>query len=50
MKVEARLTESDATRLKIGMEMDLTVVPLCKDDDGNDIVTFAFSPSKQGDA
>lgn len=50
VKVEARLTESDPTRLKIGMEMDLTLVPLCKDDDGNDLVTFAFSPSSEGDA
>ena len=50
VKVEARLTEADPTRLQSGMEMDLTLVPLCKDENGNDIVTFAFTPSKGGDA
>lgn len=43
-KVEARLTESDPTKLKEGMEMELTVEPISKDEDGNDIVTYAFKP------
>jgi uncharacterized OB-fold protein len=44
VKVEARLTESDPARLRIGMEMELVIVPLATDDDGNEIVTFAFAP------
>jgi uncharacterized protein len=44
LKVETRLTESDPEQLEIGMEMELVIIPLTKDDDGNDIVTFAFAP------
>jgi uncharacterized OB-fold protein len=44
VKVELRLTESDPDRLRTGMEMELTVVTLCTDDDGNDVVTPAFRP------
>ncbi len=43
-KVEARLTEADPAKLRIGMEMELVFVPLKVDDDGNEIVTFAFQP------
>lgn len=44
LKVEARLTVSDPDRLKIGMEMELVIVPLTTDDEGNEILTFAFAP------
>lgn len=44
VKVETRLTENDPERLKIGMEMELTTVPLTVDDQGNEVVTFAFAP------
>lgn len=44
VKVEARLTESDPSKLKTGLAMQLTLVPLRKDADGNEIVTFAFAP------
>ena len=44
VKVEARLTENDPTRLRVGMEMELTVVPLAIDEEGNEVVTFAFQP------
>jgi uncharacterized OB-fold protein len=44
VKVESRLTESDPAVLQIGMEMELALVPLAQDDDGNDVVTFAFRP------
>ena len=44
VKVEARLTENDPTRLRVGMEMELTVVPLAVDEEGNEVVTFAFKP------
>ena len=44
VKVEARLTESDPDRLAIGMEMEFVIVALNVDDDGNELVTFAFPP------
>jgi len=44
VKVETRLTESDPDVLAIGMEMKLTLVPFRTDDDGNEVVTFAFRP------
>jgi uncharacterized OB-fold protein len=44
VKVESRLTESDPARLEAGMEMELVIVPYRTDDDGNDVVTFAFRP------
>ena len=44
VKVEARLTEADPDRLATGMEMELVVVPFRTDDEGNEVVTFAFRP------
>lgn len=44
VKVETRLTEADPEKLKIGMEMELCLVPLTTDADGNEIITFAFRP------
>ena len=44
VKVETRLTESDPDVLAPGMEMELVLVPFRTDDDGNEVVTFAFRP------
>jgi len=44
VKVESRLTASTAKELRTGMEMELVVVPFRTDDDGNEVVTFAFRP------
>jgi uncharacterized protein len=44
VKVETRLTERDPEALANGMEMELVIVPLRTDDDGNEVVTFAFRP------
>jgi uncharacterized OB-fold protein len=44
VKVESRLTEASPERLHIGMEMELVVVPFRSDDEGNDVLTFAFQP------
>lgn len=44
VKVETRLTEADPRRLEHGMEMELALVPFRTDDDGNEVVTFAFRP------
>jgi uncharacterized protein len=45
VKVETRLTVADPDALEIGMEMELAVVPFRTDDDGNEVVTFAFRPA-----
>jgi uncharacterized OB-fold protein len=47
VRVEARLTESDPDLLTAGMEMELVVVPFRTDEDGNEVVTFAFRPVAQ---
>lgn len=44
VQVEARLTESDPQRLRIGMEVELVIVPFRTDPDGTDVLTFAFAP------
>ena len=42
VKVETRLTQTDG--LRIGMDMELVLVPFRTDDEGNEVVTFAFQP------
>jgi uncharacterized OB-fold protein len=44
VRVETRLTECDPGVLTPGMEMELVVVPFRTDEDGNEVVTFAFRP------
>ena len=44
VKVETRLTDANPDALAIGMDMELVVVPFRTDDDGNEVVTFAFRP------
>ncbi len=44
LRVEARLTVADPQKLVIGMEMELVLDTLGTDDDGNDVVTYAFAP------
>lgn len=44
VKVETRLTVADPEKLTIGMEMELTFLPLYTDEDGNEVITFAFAP------
>jgi uncharacterized OB-fold protein len=45
--VESRLTTAEASELKIGMEMELVIIPFSTDDDGNELVTYAFAPVKK---
>jgi uncharacterized OB-fold protein len=45
VRVIGRLTESDPAALSAGQQMELRVVPLHQDADGNDVVTYAFSPT-----
>ena len=44
--VEARLTESEPAKLREGMAMSLTLERLFTNDDGDDVMTFAFSPTE----
>ncbi len=44
--VESRLTTADPNELKIGMEMEMTIIPFREDEKGNEVVTFAFKPVK----
>jgi uncharacterized OB-fold protein len=45
VKVEARLTESDPAKLDFGMDVELVVIPFRVDDDGTEVMTFAFRPA-----
>ncbi|HVT42407.1 MAG TPA: OB-fold domain-containing protein [Acidimicrobiales bacterium] len=44
IRIIGRLTESDPGTLAAGQPMALRVVTLHADDDGNDVVTYAFAP------
>ena len=44
VKVESHLTVCDPDVLTNGMDMELVIVPFRTDDDGNEVVTFAFRP------
>jgi uncharacterized OB-fold protein len=44
VRVEGRLTISDPEAIETGMEVELTMVPLTTDDDGNDVLIYAFQP------
>lgn len=44
IRVEGRLTENDPAKLQFGMAVELTMIPFTKDEDGEEIITFAFQP------
>ena len=46
VRVEARLTEADPAQLRIGMPMELVLVPAPGD---GGAVTFAFRPAEDGE-
>ncbi len=48
VQVEGRLTEADPEKLRIGMEMELVVIPFRVDSDGTEAMTYAFAPVEQG--
>ena len=50
VKVEARLTEAEPAKLQSGMAMSLTVVPLYTNDEGDEVVTFAFAPTGENNS
>ena len=42
VRLETRLTQTEG--LRTSMDMELVLVPFRTDDDGNEVVTFAFRP------
>ena len=44
VRVEGRLTESEPSKLRIGMPVELAIVPFRTDDDGTDVMVYAFAP------
>jgi uncharacterized OB-fold protein len=44
VRVITRLTEHDPGVLADGQAVELAIVPLHRDEDGNDVVTYAFGP------
>lgn len=48
--VQARFTESDPSRLRIGQDMELRIVPYTTRPDGTEVLTFAFAPVDQDSA
>lgn len=46
IRVEGRLTENDPEKLRFGMHVELTMLPLTTDDD-SEIITFAFQPVEE---
>ena len=47
VRVEARLTESDPAKLRFAMDVELEIVPFYVDDQGDEIMTFAFAPTEE---
>ena len=45
IRVEGRLTENDPAKLEFGQEVELTMVPFTTDEDGTEVMTFAFQPA-----
>ena len=45
VRVESRLTECDPQKLDFGMEVELRIVPFYRNNDGDDVITFAFAPA-----
>jgi len=50
VRVEARLTEADPEKLDFGMEVELAIVPFYENAEGEEIMTFAFTPTGTGQA
>lgn len=45
LMIESRLTESDPDKLEFGMPVELVLIPLTVDEDGNEVLSFAFQPT-----
>ena len=47
LKVESRLRENTPEQLRIGMPMQLEIITVRKDEEGNDLVTFQFCTAEE---
>ena len=45
--VQARFTEPDPAKLRIGQEMELRIIPYTTRPDGTEILTYAFAPIEE---
>jgi uncharacterized OB-fold protein len=45
VKIESRITGCDLKDVEIGMELELVIEKFKEDDDGNDLMSFAFRPA-----
>jgi uncharacterized OB-fold protein len=46
IRVEGRLTESDPAKLSFGMDVELTFIPFYVDQDGSEVMMYAFAPAE----
>jgi uncharacterized OB-fold protein len=46
-RIEARIAGDADQELKIGMPMELTLVPFTTDEDGTEVLTYAFRPVEE---
>jgi uncharacterized protein len=44
VKVEGRLTQSNPDKVRFGMEVEVTMFPFFVDEDGSEVMAFAFAP------
>jgi uncharacterized OB-fold protein len=44
VRIESRLTENNPEKLKVGMDMELVIEKFKEDEEGNDVMIFAFKP------
>ncbi|MBW2362598.1 MAG: OB-fold domain-containing protein [Deltaproteobacteria bacterium] len=44
LRILGRISTDDVNGLKIGSEMELVLEPLCREDDGSEIITWKFRP------
>ena len=47
LKVESRLRENTPDKLQIGMPMKLEIIPMRKDEEGTELVTFQFCSAEE---
>jgi uncharacterized OB-fold protein len=50
VRVESRLTESDPAKLTFDMAVELVIIPFRTDEDGTEVLTFAFAPVEAKEA
>ena len=46
LRLITRLTEADPAALRFGMAMRLAIVPLHVDEQGREVVTYAYAPAE----